>query len=455
LALRTGAVRVERGDGVLEDRGGRMLPKHMRSTWWLSPGVGLKRWILTISVGVALIAIGLTYVLRTLYIGQAYPRWMYYLFLLFLPRTVRIPLFAGVGVGLVVLGIVELNRTLLRPFVPEGHNAIEVLYRYHRQERGPKIVAIGGGHGLSTLLRGLKEHTGNITAIVTVADDGGSSGRLRRELGILPPGDFRNCMAALSEAEDLMTRLLQYRFAGPHTGLGGHSFGNLFIAAMVGVTGSFEKGLEESSRVLAVRGRVLPATLETVTLCAEVAHFENGELIGWERVVGESNIPKSGGRIMRVYLEPEVTHAYPEVLRAILEADLIVAGPGSLYTSVLPNLLVKEIVEALRVTQSPKVYIANLTSQRGETDGYTLEDHVRVLHEHIGLDLFQMVLYNTNYEPPLPPGVEWVRPSEKEGGPWELIGADLVDERTPWRHDPQKLAEHVMAIIQERRLVFV
>ncbi len=439
---------------MLEGRGGRMLPKHGRSTWWLYPGVGIKRWILAISLGVALIAIGVTYLLRTLYMVQAYPRWMYYLFLLFLPRTVRVPLFAGAGIGLLVLGILELNRSLLRPFVPPGRNAIEVLYRYHRQERGPKIVAIGGGHGLSTLLRGLKEHTGNITAIVTVADDGGSSGRLRRELGILPPGDFRNCIAALSDAEDLMTRLLQYRFAGGG-GLGGHSFGNLFIAAMVGVTGSFEKGLEESSRVLAVRGRVLPATLEAVTLCAEVAYFEEGELVGWKRVVGESNIPQSGGRIMRVYLEPDVTHAYPEVLRAILDADLILAGPGSLYTSVLPNLLVREIVEALRVTQAPKVYVANLTSQRGETEGYSLGDHVRVLHEHMGLELFHTVLYNTNYVPPLPSGVEWVRPAPEDWDRWTLVGADLVDEHVPWRHDPQKLADQVMALLEERHLVVV
>jgi len=440
---------------VQDERGGSMLPKRMRAMWWLYPGMRIKRWVIVISLGVSSIAVGFTYILRAVYWDQAHPRWMYYAFLIFLPRPIRTMLFVSVGIALLFFGIMELNRTLLRPFVPKGHNAIEVLYRYHRQERGPKIVAIGGGHGLSTLLRGLKEYTGNITAIVTVADDGGSSGRLRRELGILPPGDFRNCIAALSDAEDLMTRLLQYRFAGPRTGLGGHSFGNLFIAAMIGVTGSFEKGLEESSRVLAVRGRVLPATLERVTLCAEVAHFENGELVGWERVVGESNIPKSGGRIMRVYLEPEVTHAYPEVLRAILDADLIVAGPGSLYTSVLPNLLVREIVEALRVTRAPKVYIANVTSQKGETDGYTLGDHVRVLHEHMGLELFSTVLYNTNYTPLLPPGVEWVKPTPEDTHAWELIGADLVDEQTPWRHHSQKLAEQVMALIKERRAVFV
>ncbi len=414
---------------------------------WLYPGMRIKRWIVLISLGVALLALGLAYTLRHLYAAEAFPRWMYYVFLLFIPRPWRAFLFAVVGFLALVVGVVQLNRSLLRPFVPPGRNVFEVLYRYQRQGQGPKIVAIGGGHGLSTLLRGLKEYTDNITAVVTVADDGGSSGRLRRELGILPPGDFRNCIAALSEAEDLMTRLLQYRFAGD-SGLGGHSFGNLFIAAMAGVTGSFEKGLEESSRVLAVRGRVLPATLEEVTLCAEVARFDNGELVGWERVVGESQIPKSGGRIMRVYLEPDVTRAYPEVLRAILEADLILAGPGSLYTSVLPNLLVREIVEALRASRAPKVYIANVATQRGETDGYTVGDHVRALHEHMGLDLFYTVLYNTNYHPPLPEDISWVMPGPEDGEWLDLNGADLVDERMPWRHDPRKLASAVIALLQ-------
>ncbi len=420
-----------------------------RAWWWLYPGLRVKRWVALISLSVAALAVGLAYALRHIYATEAYPTWMYYAFLVFIPRPWRAALFALLGLSGLTLGIVQLNRTLLRPLMPPGQKVLEVLYRYHRESEGPRIVVIGGGHGLSTLLRGLKAYTDHITAVVTVADDGGSSGRLRQELGILPPGDFRNCIAALSDAEDLMRRLLQYRFSGGE-GLRGHSFGNLFIAAMAGVTGSFEQALEESSRVLAVRGRVLPATLQPVTLCAEVAYFENGELVGWKRVVGESQIPKSGGRIVRVYLEPDVTRAYPEVIRAILHADLIVAGPGSLYTSVLPNLLVREIVDALRAAPAPKVYVANVATQRGETDGYTVGDHVRALHEHMGVDLFRTVLYNTNYRPSLPKGIDWVKPGPGDAAQFDLIGADVVDEEVPWRHDPQKLAAAVMALVPHR-----
>ena len=410
---------------------------------WLYPGLGVKRWLFLSLMGTVFIALGLAFLIRGLFPDRNYPLYLRYLLLMFLPYRWRAMSFGVLGLGLFVLGIVKLNQALLRPFVPAGRNVVEVLYRYQRRNQGIRVVTIGGGHGMYTLLRGLKEYTSNITAIVTVADDGGSSGRLRRELGILPPGDFRNCIAALAETEDLMTALFQYRFAGS-SGLGGHSFGNLFIAAMAEVTGSFEKGLEESSRVLAVRGRVLPATLEAVTLCAEVAQYEDGEIIGWKHVVGESQIPKSGGKIMRVYLQPNDVQAYPEVLRAILEAELILAGPGSLYTSVLPNLLVRQIVDALWATRAPKVYIANVATQHGETDGYTLGDHVRALHEHIGREIFHTILYNTNYTPPLPQGVEWVLPGPEDAELYTLIGADIVDEQVPWRHDPQKLARAVV-----------
>jgi len=405
--------------------------------------LGIKRWLLLALVGVMFMALGAAFVIRSLFPTRAYPSYIRYSLLMFLPYTWRFILFGLLGLGMFLLGIFKLNQALLRPFVPAGRNVIDVLYRYQRQERGIHVVTIGGGHGMSTLLRGLKEYTGHITAIVTVADDGGSSGRLRRELGILPPGDFRNCIAALAETEDLVTALFQYRFGGK-SDLGGHSFGNLFIAAMAGITGTFEKGVEESSRVLAIRGRVLPATLEAVTLCAEVAQYEGDELVGWKHVVGESQIPKSGGRILRAYLEPGDVHAYPEVLRAILGADIIIAGPGSLYTSVLPNLLVGEIVDALRATPAPKVYIANVATQPGETDGYTVGDHVRALHTHIGYDIFQTILYNTNHTPKLPEGIQWVLPGPEDADAFTLLGADVVDERTPWRHDPEKLARAIM-----------
>lgn len=409
---------------------------------WLYPGLRVKRWLFLIVVGIFIFALGTSFFLRVVFPTSTYPYWLRWLFLMPLPHPWRAVVFGLLGITLFTLGLVKLSQSLLRPFVPRNRPLVDVLYRYQRQEHGAKIVTIGGGHGMSTLLRGLKEYTGNLTAVVTVADDGGSSGRLRRELGILPPGDFRNCIAALAETEDLMTRLFQYRFGG-QSGLRGHSFGNLFIAAMAGITGSFEKGLEESSRVLAVRGRVLPATLEEVTLCAEVAHYENGELAGWKRVCGESQIPRAGGRIMRVYLDPEVVHAYPEVLRAILEADLIIAGPGSLYTSVLPNLLVRQIVDALMATSAPKIYVANVATQKGETDDYTVGDHVRALHEHIGYDVFQTVLYNTNTSPHLPDDIAWVQPGPDDEEWLNLVGADLVDERVPWRHDPAKLARAI------------
>ncbi len=418
---------------------------------WLYPGLGVKRWLALIALGIVFIALGGGFLMRSLFPTRHYPTALRYAFLMPLPYAWRAGAFILFGAGLIVVGLFKLNQTLLRPFLPSERPIVEILYRYQRKEQGPKVVTIGGGHGMSTLLRGLKQYTGNITAVVTVADDGGSSGRLRKELGILPPGDFRNCITALAETEDLMTRLFQYRFGG-RSGLKGHSFGNLFIAAMAGITGSFEQGLEASSRVLAVRGRVLPATLEEVTLCAEIAHFDGEEWVGWERVCGESQIPKAGGRIMRVYLDPEVLHAYPEVIHAILNADLILAGPGSLYTSVLPNLLVRQMVEALIASPAPKVYIANVATQRGETEGYTIGDHVRALHEHTGYQIFHTVLYNTNWAASLPEGVEWVKPGPDDHEWLHLIGDDLVDERVPWRHDPDKLARAIAVHIFSARL---
>ena len=255
-------------------------------------------------------------------------------------------------------------------------------------------MAIGGGAGLSVLLRGLKEHTDNLTAIVTVADDGGSSGRLRRELGVLPPGDFRNCIAALADAEPLMTRLMQYRFS-EGSGLEGHSFGNLFIVAMSGVVGNFEQALRETSRVLAVHGQILPSTLENVTLTAQVS--------GDQTVRGESNIPESGRSISRVYLEPQEAEAYTEAVQAILEADMVILGPGSLYTSVLPNLLVDGISQAICSSNSLKVYVCNVATQPGETDNYSVEDHAEAIMRHVGADLFHYLLHHDTNQHVVPP----------------------------------------------------
>lgn len=300
---------------------------------------------------------------------------------------------------------------------------------------------------MPSVLRGLKAYTDNITAIVTVADDGGSSGRLRDEMGLLPPGDFRNNLAALSEAEAVMTRLFQYRF-GSGSGLEGHAFGNLYLAAMAGVTGSFEQGLLESSRVLAVRGRVLPSTLELVQLVADVVS-DDGRM---ERIRGESLIPKvgAGRRIQRLSLDPEKPRAYPEAVRAILAADMIVAGPGSLYTSVMPNLLVPEIAQALRAAHAVKVYVCNIATQPGETDGYDVDDHVRALQRHVGR-VFHYVLANNalNHTPPPGGRSEWVKPPEHTSYGYRLYLADLRHPQTPWRHDPERMGRALMEILAE------
>lgn len=319
--------------------------------------------------------------------------------------------------------------------------------------QGPKIVAIGGGTGMPQLLRGLRAYTDHITAIVTVADDGGSSGRLRRQMGVLPPGDFRNNIAALSDAEELMTRLFQYRFAdsdigGSSSELAGHSFGNLFIATMAAVTGSFEAGLAECSRVLAVRGRVLPSTLEHLTLCAEVCRTQADGSEEWMIVEGESKIPKSGGRIVRVFLKPDHPRAYPEVIRSILQADLIVAGPGSFFTSVMPNLLVPSVRDAICASRAPHIYLCNVATQPGETDHYTVSEHMRQLRLHAG-EAFRIVLANDKYDPTVPPSIygQWVTlPPPDEVLDYTLFTGDLVDDHQPWRHSSAKLATRLMEL---------
>src|SRR5205807_7601916 len=269
---------------------------------------------------------------------------------------------------------------------------VEQLYSFRLLAKGPRVVAIGGGTGLSVLLRGIKKYTGNIVAIVTVADDGGSSGRLRDEYRVLPPGDFRQCLTALAETEPLMTQLFQHRFGGDGS-LSGHSFGNLFITAMAEITGDFEHALRESGRVLAVRGQIIPSTLRDVTLCATA---------GAEVRVGESRVPYGEERIDRVFLDPPDPSVNPEAEAAILDSELIVVGPGSLYTSILPNLLVDGLVEALRASPAVKVYVCNVATQPGETTGFTVSEHLDAIEKHVGGNLFDYVIVNSNYSLPLP-----------------------------------------------------
>jgi uncharacterized cofD-like protein len=307
-------------------------------------------------------------------------------------------------------------------------------------------VALGGGTGLATLLRGLKHYSSNLTAVVTVFDDGGSSGRLRRELGILPPGDIRNCLVALAEAEPLMTRLFEYRFRGGE--LDGHAFGNLFIASLTGVTGDLELAVKETSKVLNIRGRVLPTTGHDVVLVAEL---EDGRVIE-----GESSITQARGRIRRVALRPADVYPLPEVLEAIADTDLILVGPGSLYTSVIPNLLVRGVADAMRETHAPCVYVCNVMTQPGETDRYSAADHIRAIYAHTGGDLFTHVIVNT--QPPrnrvlldryAAQGSTPVDPaiSDLQALGLVAVGLPLVSEEEVLRHDPLRLARAVFQVM--------
>ena len=410
---------------------------------WLHPGLGLKRWLAPLLLGVVILALGLALFLRDLYAESTYPPILHALLLQEWPRWLRAILFGLTGIGLVAFSIYQLNKTLLSALLPKKVTAAyvaEQVYYRQRQRQGPKVVVIGGGTGLSVLLRGLKRHTDNIVAIVTVADDGGSSGKLRRELGVLPPGDFRNCIAALADDEALTTQLFQYRFRSGQ-GLEGHSFGNLFITAMAGVTGTFEKALYESGRVLNIRGTILPSTLENVTLSAEV-----NEGSQTRKVEGESAIPAAKLPIERVYLEPDAPRPFPPALQAILSADLIVAGPGSLYTSVIPNLLVAQIAAAIRASSAPKIYICNVATQPGETDGYSLDDHVQAIEAHANIT-FNFVLANNNLAHPIPESMSHLQPIlpiPPSDNRYEVIEADVIDEQYPWRHDPLKLADQMM-----------
>jgi uncharacterized cofD-like protein len=306
------------------------------------------------------------------------------------------------------------------------------------------MVALGGGHGLSTLLRGLKACTNDLAAIVTVADDGGSSGILRETLGLLPPGDIRNCIVALAEAEPLMKQLFQYRF-GRGTGLDGHAFGNLFIAALAEVTGSFEGALTAASRVLAVKGRILPASLQDVELYAEVHSPLDGSVA---TVRGQSHIAQACGVVERVYLQPGDARGYPGAISALLSADLIVIGPGSLYTSVLPSLLIGDIASATAASPALKVYVCNVATQPGETDGYTLAQHVAALSEHLGKGFCQQVLANANLAFDLPASSRsaLVVPEWDAACGHQLTLCDLIDGGLPWRHDSAKLAAALMRI---------
>lgn len=402
---------------------------------WFYPGIGIKRWVGLSALGVAL-----------LILGTANLRSEEFWLIQFLDALIVVS-----GIIILILGIKRMMRSFIAVFVPvsRGHELIDLLYQKKQLSRGPHIVAIGGGTGLSVLLSGLKNYSSNISAVVTVADNGGSSGRLRQQFDVLPPGDIRNCLVALADAPALMRDLFQFRF-DKNSEFSGHSFGNLFLTVMTRLTGDFEKAIKETSKVLALRGQVIPSSLGDVTL---VAHYHDGST-----VVGEDQIPKARKPISKVSLTPELPLATPDALKAIKEAQIIVLGPGSLYTSIIPNLLIKEIAQAIEESEAIKVYVCNVMTQPGETDGYKVSDHIKALVKHSHARILDYCLVNNGEVPQ-----EVLGRYSKDNSTFvindrkkvEGLGYRLVEEDFSMisdgviRHDAEKLAKIILSFIEE------
>lgn len=399
---------------------------------WLYPGMRIKRWGLLFLLGIILFSTG---VALTLHEEQ---------------RTGG-SLIVLLGAGTMWIAFRKIIKSLVTVLLPQRESElVNILYQKRHLERGPRIVAIGGGSGLSVMLHGLKELTSNITAVVTVADDGGSSGRLRSQFNMPPPGDIRNCLVALADAEPLMSDLFQFRFEG--TGeLAGHSFGNLFILAMLKVTGDFEKAIRESSKILAIRGQVVPSTLKRVVL---VARHKDGT-----ETEGESNISKTRSPIERLYLKPEGCGATEDALSAIQNADAVVIGPGSLYTSLLPNLLIAEIADALAASSAPKIYICNVMTQPHETDRFTAFDHVNTIVQHTRPEILSHIVINTGRvnaallkryakeeSVPVDPDIERVRALG-----YEVVETDCVSSQDMVRHNARRLTKIISDIVTVSR----
>ena len=437
-----------------------LMLRSRRAMSWLQPGLVVKRWLLTSGIGLVLALLGaavwadLQPIYWMLWAIQESLGWITRV----LPGAFTGPLVLLLGIGLLLWGQSQSFGSIQQALAPEKDTVlIDALRAKSRLNRGPSIVAIGGGTGLSTLLSGLKRYSSHITAIVTVADDGGSSGVLRRELGVLPPGDIRNCLAALSTEEPLLTRLFQYRFSAG-SGLEGHSFGNLFLSGLSAITGSLETAITASSRVLAVQGQVVPATNADVRLWAEL---EDGTTIEGESAIGNARSP-----IVRMGCLPEKPPALPRALEAIAHADLILLGPGSLYTSLLPNLLVPELVTAIQRSRAPRLYICNLMTQPGETDGLDVSGHLRAIEAQlaslgVSKRLFDCVLAQepiresallAHYRKL---GAEPVicnsRQLQQEG--FEVMQAPLQGSRptATLRHDPRSLALAVMRFYRRHK----
>jgi len=411
---------------------------------WLYPGIGLKRWVFVTALGVVLLAYT-----AFVAVGVAFSdRLLGALGLELLTErrlAAAVLVLDGLVVGALLLAV-GLRR--LWHFQRTNPETASEMRTAARLARGPRVAAVGGGTGLSALLGGLKHHSSNLTAIVTMADDGGSSGLLRRHMGMPPPGDIRNCLVALADDESLMSRLFKYRFPDGG-GLEGHSFGNLFVAALAEVTGDFETAVRESTRVLKVRGRVIPSTLADVVLHAQL---EDGA-----RVSGESEITAAERLPLRVWLEPARVEPLPEAIAALEQADLVVLGPGSLYTSIMPNLLIPEVREALERTRAWVVYVCNIMTQPGETDGYTTADHVDALYRHGIAGMVDAVLVNDT-----PVSGELAASYEAEGAipvrvdeeRLRALGVKVVHADVAAtgggvvRHDPGRLAEALLGLLK-------
>jgi len=426
----------------------------LSSLKWLYPGMRVKRWMLLIPVGLAFATAGIV-LLANIRIIDALGTVGTKAFQLFGLRLDDPNTQMAMGLGLILLGLLlifislrQVVRSITSVVSPELHgNLADVVFQRRYLSQGQSIVVIGGGTGLSTMLRGLKQYTSNLVAVVTVTDDGGSSGRLQRDMGVLPPGDIRNCLVALADAEPLMTELFQYRFSDGEECFIGHSFGNLLIAAMTQITGDFELAVKETSNILAIRGRVLPSTIEQVRLQAELTDGTLAE--------GETNISKAAMPIKHIMLHPSNAGPLEETVKAIETADCIVLGPGSVYTSIVPNLLVSGIPEAISASDAVKIYVCNVMTQPGETDGYSAADHVRAIARHADQRVFNHVLVNQKK-----PGKElldkyaesnqlFVEPNVnviREMGYRPIVG-DFISQTDVVRHDPMKLADAIVKLI--------
>lgn len=423
---------------------------------WLYPGMKFKRWMLLFSIGVMLLSLGVALIFNYKVIDFIEEELFRFIYLWQGSYNYTFTTLAGVavfalGIVLMLIATRYIIRSVIMVLLPEGSGRlVDLIYEKRRLGKGPSIVVVGGGHGLSVLLRGIKRATSNVSAVVTVADDGGSSGRLREDFGMIPPGDLRNCLVALADTEPLMEKLFQYRFKG-ESELAGHSFGNLFIAAMAEVTGDVERALRESSKVLAVRGEVLPASKEYVRLDAIMA---DGTV-----VEGESHIPKVKKRIRRVRLFPPHVKPVQAALDALENADAIVLGPGSLYTSIMPNLLVDGVADAIRRSKALKIYICNVMTQPGETDGYTASMHAKAIIDHGGKGIIDFMLVNS-----APISKEMKAYYAKEGAAPVVVDetainalgigfvkADIINQKEVIRHDPDKLCKNVMKMVDGLR----